>query len=82
MRDRHIPRLCGSCAAPMERQRDDCWRCGVEWSPAEPSRPKIRLVPAVRAAEVKARVSAGRWDDDGGSYAEPPARRVAGGARR
>jgi predicted amidophosphoribosyltransferase len=83
MRDRHIPRLCRSCAAPMARQRDDCWRCGVEWASAEPSRPKLRLVPAVPiAAEVEARVSARRRGDDGGSYAEPPARRVVGVARR
>jgi predicted amidophosphoribosyltransferase len=32
MRDRHHPRLCRSCQAPMARQEDACWRCGVTWA--------------------------------------------------
>ncbi len=31
MRARHFPRLCRSCAAPMARQEDACWRCGAHW---------------------------------------------------
>jgi hypothetical protein len=27
MRERHVPRLCPSCAAPMARQELTCWRC-------------------------------------------------------
>ena len=37
MRQRHIPRLCRSCRAPMARPEDSCRRCGVQWaSEAEP----------------------------------------------
>jgi hypothetical protein len=32
MRDRHLPRLCRSCRAPMARQEDGCWRCGAPWA--------------------------------------------------
>jgi hypothetical protein len=31
MRDRHHPRLCRTCQAPMARQETSCWRCGAEW---------------------------------------------------
>jgi hypothetical protein len=31
MRCRHLPRLCGSCQAPMARQENACWRCGAQW---------------------------------------------------
>jgi hypothetical protein len=31
MRDRHHPRVCGSCRAPMARAEDACWRCGTAW---------------------------------------------------
>jgi predicted amidophosphoribosyltransferase len=31
MRDRHFPRLCRSCEAPMARQEGACWRCGAPW---------------------------------------------------
>jgi hypothetical protein len=29
MSNRHFPRLCRSCDAPMARQEDTCWRCGA-----------------------------------------------------
>jgi hypothetical protein len=29
MRNRHFPRLCRSCDAPMARREDTCWRCGA-----------------------------------------------------
>jgi len=32
MRDRHLPRLCGHCHAPLARQEDACWRCGTQWA--------------------------------------------------
>jgi predicted amidophosphoribosyltransferase len=69
MRDRHIPRLCRSCTAPMVRQQDACWRCGAEWA-TEP------IATALLQAEADARISAERWINQGGTYAEPPARRV------
>ena len=31
MRDRHFPRLCRACDAPMARQEGSCWRCGEQW---------------------------------------------------
>ena len=31
MRNRHIPRLCRSCDAPMAGQEDSCWSCGAAW---------------------------------------------------
>jgi hypothetical protein len=31
MRDRHFPRLCRTCDAPMARQADTCWHCGAQW---------------------------------------------------
>lgn len=30
--DRHIPRLCHSCGAPIAGGDDDCWKCGAPWS--------------------------------------------------
>jgi hypothetical protein len=29
MRERHFPRVCRACRAPMARQEDICWRCGA-----------------------------------------------------
>jgi hypothetical protein len=31
MRDRHLPRVCRSCDAPMAGQDDACWKCGASW---------------------------------------------------
>ena len=31
MRDRHFPRLCRCCDAPMAREEDSCWRCEAAW---------------------------------------------------
>jgi hypothetical protein len=31
VRDRHHPRLCGSCRAPMAHTEDVCWRCASPW---------------------------------------------------
>jgi hypothetical protein len=44
MRNRHIPRVCRNCRAPMARQEDTCWRCGVEWASEEGPRTTLRLV--------------------------------------
>ncbi len=27
--NRHIPRLCGACGAPMDPVEDSCWKCGA-----------------------------------------------------
>jgi predicted amidophosphoribosyltransferase len=31
MRDRHFPRLCRTCDAPMARQENTCWHCRAQW---------------------------------------------------
>lgn len=31
IRERHFPRLCRACQAPMAVQEDNCWRCGAAW---------------------------------------------------
>jgi hypothetical protein len=43
IRERHQPRLCRTCQAPMARQETSCWRCGSSWgagprTPAAPER--------------------------------------------
>ena len=30
-RERHFPRLCQTCQAPMAVQEDNCWACGATW---------------------------------------------------
>jgi hypothetical protein len=74
MRDRHIARVCRSCAAPLARQEHACWRCGTDWATeAEQPRPTLRVIPGgARPAEAPlplaaaAAVAAERWTDEGG----------------
>jgi hypothetical protein len=76
MRERHFPRLCRSCRAPMARQEDTCWRCGTEWAPEAEPRTTLRLIaggarpaaPTARAAS-EAGADADRWTNEGGSFA-------------
>jgi predicted amidophosphoribosyltransferase len=42
MRERHFPRLCRSCQAPMARQEDTCWQCGARW--AFEDAPTLRVI--------------------------------------
>jgi hypothetical protein len=44
MRQRHFPRLCRSCRAPMARQEDTCWRCGVQWASEGRPRNALRVI--------------------------------------
>jgi hypothetical protein len=30
-KNRHFPRLCRTCDAPMAGQEDTCWNCGAVW---------------------------------------------------
>ena len=46
MRDRHLPRVCHNCSAPMARQEDSCWRCGTVWT-VEPAGTEPLAMPAV-----------------------------------
>jgi hypothetical protein len=41
MRDRHFPRACRSCQAPMARQESMCRHCGAQW--ASEDAPPTRL---------------------------------------
>jgi predicted amidophosphoribosyltransferase len=45
MRERHFPRLCRSCSAPLARQEDTCWRCGTQWATEEAPRTTLRVIP-------------------------------------
>jgi hypothetical protein len=64
MRDRHFPRVCGSCQAAMARQQDACWRCGTEWATEEQPRTSLRVIsggagePAADAASPAIAASA------------------------
>jgi predicted amidophosphoribosyltransferase len=51
MRNRHIPRVCRNCHAPMASGADACWRCGVEWATEAQPPATLRLVPAVQPEE-------------------------------
>lgn len=46
MRNRHLPRLCRNCQAPMAGPEDTCWHCGAHWASKEAPRTTLRLVPA------------------------------------
>lgn len=90
MRERHLPRVCRSCRAPMARQEDACWRCGTHWA-SEPGprttlqvlaggaqvedRPDPAITVAARAAP-DAHLDADRWASDGGSFVSEAAARA------
>ena len=74
MRERHFPRVCRACRAPMARQEDTCWRCGSQWASEDQPRTTLRVIAggavddppdsamaaAVRAAYANAARSAER----------------------
>jgi hypothetical protein len=68
MRERHFPRLCRSCDAPMARQEDTCWSCEAAWDYRSARGRAWRVIPAGHAARP-----------DGGD--QPSARAVTGKAR-
>jgi hypothetical protein len=76
MRDRHLPRLCRVCQAPMARQEDRCWRCATRWAATGQSRPTLTALiggahtppPAFdREASEAMRIDADRWLNEGGN---------------
>jgi hypothetical protein len=75
MRDRHLPRLCAACQAPMARQEETCWHCGNRWAAAGAAHPGLRVIPGGAAtadtrderAVVQARIDMDRWITEGGS---------------
>jgi predicted amidophosphoribosyltransferase len=74
MRDRHLPRLCRACHAPMARQEDTCWRCGTQWATEDRPRTPLHVIPggaptdAVGRARAlhETRLAMDRWVDEGG----------------
>jgi hypothetical protein len=44
MRDRHFPRVCRSCQAPMARQKDMCWRCGAQGTSEDGPRTTLQAI--------------------------------------
>jgi predicted amidophosphoribosyltransferase len=67
MRNRHIPRVCRNCQAPMAGDKDTCWRCGVEWASEQRPRTTLRLISG------EARLDTERWTNERGSAAPEPA---------
>jgi hypothetical protein len=91
MRNRHLPRLCRSCQAPMAGQEDSCWSCGAQWASREASPTPLRAIAVGRLAHAVAELGRAdarrdddRWTNEGGSVgsevAAAPLRAVA--ARR
>ncbi|MEA2180742.1 MAG: hypothetical protein QOG77_4039 [Solirubrobacteraceae bacterium] len=75
MRDRHLPRLCRPCHAPMARQEDTCWRCGTQWATEDRPRTPLHVIPGGAPTDAvgkargvdEARLPMDRWvDEDGG----------------
>jgi hypothetical protein len=76
MRERHFPRLCRTCDAPMARQERSCWSCGSAWQadpqPAGAASAREIRVRARRRAPAHRTNADHRWADDGGRiFAEP-----------
>ena len=69
MRERHFPRVCRSCSAPMARQEDTCWRCGTQWASEDGPRTTLRVIAGGGRGVSDARLDADRWANEGGSVA-------------
>jgi predicted amidophosphoribosyltransferase len=72
-RNRHIPRVCHSCHAPMASQEDTCWRCGTQWASEDGKRTPLTLIPG---GASDARLATDRWANEGGSVAAEAAIRT------
>lgn len=69
--NRHVPRICLACAAPMARQEDSCWNCGAAW--VDPvGRPTGAGPSAGLPADVDPQPDTDRWADEGGSVPSEP----------
>jgi hypothetical protein len=49
-RERHFPRLCHVCEAPMAVQEDNCWHCGAVWGESHDAAPAKRVADHAVAA--------------------------------
>jgi hypothetical protein len=68
MSDRHVPRLCHSCTAPMASQEDSCWHCGVQWASEDVPSTTLRAIaggllahPVTELARAEMRHDNDRW---------------------
>jgi hypothetical protein len=66
MRERHFPRVCRHCRAPMARQEDACWRCGTVWASEATPNTTLRLIPGGAHSQSE---DADRWTNEGGTVA-------------
>jgi hypothetical protein len=73
MRERHFPRVCRSCSAPMARQEDTCWRCGTRWASEDGPRTTLTVIAG---GASDALLDADRWTNEGGAVAAEAAARV------
>jgi hypothetical protein len=64
MRDRHFPRVCRSCAAPLARQENACWRCGTDWASEDERPTTLRVL----RGEAQTGLAVSRWIDEGGAW--------------
>jgi hypothetical protein len=55
VRERHFPRVCSSCRAPMARQEDSCWRCGTRWASEDGPRTTLRVIAGGAESAADAR---------------------------
>ena len=78
MRERHFPRICRACRAPMARQEDSCWRCGAPWASAGAPWPTLQVIdggmathragapdPSIAVADSARAAADARVDADG-----------------
>ena len=61
MRERHLPRVCRSCQAPMARQEATCWRCGTRWASEDGPRTRLKVIAGGGLAEDG-------WANEGGNF--------------
>jgi hypothetical protein len=73
-KNRHLPRLCRSCQAPMARQEDSCWRCGAQSASEDVPPTKLHGIaggllahPVVELGRAEMRDDDERWANEGGS---------------
>jgi hypothetical protein len=76
MRERHFPRVCRSCGAPMARQEDTCWRCGTQWASEDGPQTTLTVIAGGARGVCEACLDADRWTNEGGSVASEAAGRV------
>ena len=79
MRDRHFPRLCRSCQAPMAHQEGACWRCGTQWASEEASPTPLRAIAIGRLAYAVAELGRADARRDAERWTTRRQRRLRGG---